>query len=97
MAISKALRTRLSGATGKQNQLEKVDSARVISAAFMGISNVIPSNPKLKPFSTKTESDETSKVIILKVNPSLNKLTTDPLNPKALQAKSMFANYRKNN
>jgi len=96
MATSKALRTKSSGARRKQNQLTKVGRAVMSNPSFMGVSKAVPHNPRLRRLMSKTSKDDTFKVIVIKVNPDLNKLADEPLNPKAAQAKTMFANYRKN-
>jgi len=96
MATSKALRTKSSGARRKQNQLVRVGGSMVSNANFLGVAKAVPHNPRLRRMMTKTATDETFKLIVIKVDPDLNKPANDPLNPKALQAKAMFANYRKN-
>lgn len=95
MATPKALRTQSSGARRKQNQLVKVGPAMVSNSNYTGIINAIPQNPRLRRLAVKTAPDETFKVIVVKVNPELNRLSAKPLNPKAARAKNMFANFRK--
>ncbi|MDP3467258.1 MAG: hypothetical protein Q8S11_02920 [Daejeonella sp.] len=92
MATTKASRTKASDtrATGSR-------SARIAKALkggwIHGIANAAPYNTR-----SMTERDpyEVSTVIVLKVNSSLDKIAAGPLNAKALEAKNMFAKYRKN-
>jgi hypothetical protein len=94
MATSKAFRTKASNLKDKRNQVTRVMTS-VGNASSWGVS-AIPYNRKLRHLMPKNTDLQYTKVIVLKVNSSLDQIAEEPLNSKAVEAKNMFANYRKN-
>ena len=95
MATSRAFKTKASNSKEKRDQVTRV-RATVLGSASSYIPSAIPYNLKLKRLVPKKTDLQLSKVIVIKINSSLDQLAEKPLNSKAAEAKNMFANYRKN-
>lgn len=96
MATSKAYRTKASGSRAKHYQPARVATAVLGNGWFQGIATAVPYNPRVRQLMPKSTGFQPAKVIVLKVNSSLDKTAAEPLNNKAVEARNMFAKYRKN-